>query len=170
MFVDVELPVSMRAALTVPLDVVIDSGQEQRVFVERESGVFEPRKVRTGWHLGDQVEIVEGLKEGESVVFFGNISGRFGEPAQNATECGERTARPASRASESSSESGIAASNGKVKDAACGMTIDKAQSIAEVHTLTRHGVTYYFCSDRCKRKFSEQPDHYLAANPSGHRS
>jgi Cu+-exporting ATPase len=57
-----------------------------------------------------------------------------------------------------------------VKDAACGMAIDPAKAVAAGHTISREGVTYYFCSDRCKRKFSEQPDHYLAANPSGHHS
>ena len=44
------------------------------------------------------------------------------------------------------------------------------KALADGHTITREGVTYYFCSDRCKRKFSEQPEHYLAANPSGPHS
>jgi Cu(I)/Ag(I) efflux system membrane fusion protein len=68
MFVDVELPVTMPAGLTVPADVLIDSGRQQRVFVERSSGVFEPRQVQTGLRFGDRVEIVHGLAEGERVV------------------------------------------------------------------------------------------------------
>ena len=170
MFVDVELPVSMRAALTVPLDAVIDSGQEQRVFVERESGVFEPRKVRTGWHLGDQIEVVDGLKEGERVVSSGTflIDSESRLKAPQATSKGQPSQgvippKP-------SSMSGVAISDGKVKDAACGMMIDKAQAIAKGDTLTRDGVTYYFCSDRCKKKFSEQPEHYAALNASGPHS
>src|SRR4029077_1657700 len=67
MFVDVELPVSGSAGLTVPQDAVIDSGHEQRVFVERSTGVFEPRRVQIGWRSGDRVEIVHGLAEGERV-------------------------------------------------------------------------------------------------------
>ena len=58
----------------------------------------------------------------------------------------------------------------EVKDAACGMMIDKATAIAEGHTLTRDGVAYYFCSDSCKRKFSQKPERYIAANPSGPHS
>jgi membrane fusion protein, copper/silver efflux system len=68
MFVDVELPVTMPANLTVPMDALVDSGREQRVFVERSSGVFEPRQVQTGLRFGDRVEIVNGLAEGERVV------------------------------------------------------------------------------------------------------
>jgi YHS domain-containing protein len=68
------------------------------------------------------------------------------------------------------SNTGTAVSANSVKDAACGMKIDKTKAVAEGHTITRDGVTYYFCSDRCKKKFSEQPEHYLAANPSGPHS
>ena len=70
----------------------------------------------------------------------------------------------------SDTEPGIAVSGGKVKDAACGMIIDKAAAISAGHSLTRDGVTYYFCSDRCKKKFSSQPEHYAALNPTGPRS
>ena len=73
MFVGVELPVSGPAGLTVPQDAVIDSGREQRVFVERSTGVFEPRSVQIGWRSGDRVEIVHGLTEGERVVVEGTF-------------------------------------------------------------------------------------------------
>jgi membrane fusion protein, copper/silver efflux system len=73
MFVDVELKASVPPGLTVPRDAVIDSGRQQRVFVERSDGVFEPREVQTGWHLGDRVEIVHGLEEGERVVAAGTF-------------------------------------------------------------------------------------------------
>jgi Cu(I)/Ag(I) efflux system membrane fusion protein len=73
MFVDVELSATVPAGLTVPQDAVIDSGREQRVFVERSSGVFEPREVETGWRLGERVEIVRGLSEGERVVSAGTF-------------------------------------------------------------------------------------------------
>ena len=170
MFVDLELPISTVAALTVPVDAVIDSGVEQRVFVERATGVFEPREVRTGRHLGDRVEIVAGLNEGESVV----ASGTFLVDSESRLK-GVQTAPKQQPKREiippkPGNGSAVTVSDGKVKDAACGMMIDKANAVAEGHTITREGVTYYFCSDRCKRKFSEQPDHYLAANPSGPHS
>jgi membrane fusion protein, copper/silver efflux system len=73
MFVDVELPMEGPAGVTVPRDAVIDSGHEQRVFVERSAGVFEPRRVQIGWSSGDRVEIVNGLAEGERVVVEGTF-------------------------------------------------------------------------------------------------
>src|SRR5579871_410886 len=73
MFVDVDLPVSGPAGLTVPQDAVLDSGRVQRVFVERSAGVFEPRTVQVGWRSGDQVEILNGLQEGERVVVEGTF-------------------------------------------------------------------------------------------------
>ena len=73
MFVDVELKASAPPGLTVPRDAVLDSGRQQRVFVERSDGVFEPREVETGWHLGGRVEIVHGLREGERVLAAGTF-------------------------------------------------------------------------------------------------
>jgi RND family efflux transporter MFP subunit len=73
MFVDVELPVGGGAGLTVPQDAVIDSGDQQRVFVERSPGVFEPLTVQIGWRSGDRVAIVHGLAEGERVVVEGTF-------------------------------------------------------------------------------------------------
>jgi YHS domain-containing protein len=63
----------------------------------------------------------------------------------------------------------LTAQAGKVKDPACGMMIDRAKAVREGNTLARDGVSYYFCSERCKKNFSAQPEHYLALNPSGHR-
>jgi Cu(I)/Ag(I) efflux system membrane fusion protein len=55
------------------VDALIESGEEQRVFVERSSGAFEPREVQTGWRAGDRVEILQGLAEGERVVSAGTF-------------------------------------------------------------------------------------------------
>ena len=49
------------------------------------------------------------------------------------------------------------------------MMIDRDKAVAEGNSLDRDGVTYYFCSESCKKKFSAQPEHYLALNPSGQR-
>ncbi|HUD65211.1 MAG TPA: efflux RND transporter periplasmic adaptor subunit [Candidatus Sulfotelmatobacter sp.] len=170
MFVDVELPVSEPAGLTVPLDALIDSGREQRVFVERSSGVFEPRQVHVGWRSGDRVEIVDGLKEGERVVTAGTFLVDSESRLRSVQPATKQQAPQEKVAPKSNPQPKLAASFVKVKDAACGMMIDKAKSIAEGNTLTRDGVTYYFCSQSCKRKFAAQPEHYLAANPSGQGS
>ena len=170
MFVDVELPMAQPAGLTVPVDAVIDSGQEQRVYVERSAGMFEPRDVEVGWRFRDRVGIVKGLSEGERVV----SSGTFlvdSESRLKSVQPAPATPKqePQQKVAPKSTTSTAVSAN-SVKDAACGMTIDKTKAIAEGHTITRDGVAYYFCSERCKKKFSEQPDHYLAANPSGPHS
>jgi Cu(I)/Ag(I) efflux system membrane fusion protein len=170
MYVDVELPVTMRAGLTVPQDAVLDSGREQRVFVESSSGVFEPRAVQTGWRSGDRVQIVHGLTEGERVVAAGTFlvdsESRLKSIAQAPpTQAPEQRQNVPAK----STRPGLAASAGNVKDPACGMMIDAAKAAAEGNTFTRDGVTYYFCSQSCKKKFGTQPEHYLALNPAGHR-
>ena len=168
MFVDVELPVSVGAGLAIPVDAVIDSGRQQRVFLEKATGVFEPREVQLGWRFGDRVEIVRGLKEGDRVVSAGTFLVdsesrlKSGQPAPKE-EPKEKIPPPTNRGAGTSVRA-------QVKDAACGMMIDAANATAEGHTVSRAGVTYYFCSDRCKRKFLEHPDHYLALYSSGSRS
>jgi membrane fusion protein, copper/silver efflux system len=171
MYVDVELPVARPAGLTVPQDAVIDSGSQQRVFVERSSGVFEPRLVQTGWRSGGSVEIVQGLAEGERVVAAGTFLVDSESRLKSVTQAssGQEPPQGQSVSAKSSAQPDLAAGAGKVKDAACGMMIDPTKAVAEGNTLTRDGVTYYFCSDRCKKKFSVPAEHYLASNPSGNR-
>jgi len=169
MFVDVELYASVPSGLTVPVDAVIDSGREQRVFVERSAGVFEPREVQVGWRSGDRVQILHGLTEGERVV----SAGTFLVDSESRLKSVQAAPKAQPREEDKpkpNAEAGVAVSSGKVKDAACGMMIDAAKAVAAGNTLTRDGTTYYFCSDRCKKKFTAQPEHYLASNPSGHHS
>jgi len=73
MFVDVEIPITMPPSLSVPSDAVLDTGKRAIVYVDRGNGVFEPRRVKTGWNQGGQVEITDGLTPGEKVVISGNF-------------------------------------------------------------------------------------------------
>lgn len=73
MYVNVELPVSRSSRLTVPSDAVLDAGLSKRVFVQTTEGYFEPREVETGWRLGDRVQVVNGLMEGETVASAGTF-------------------------------------------------------------------------------------------------
>jgi Cu(I)/Ag(I) efflux system membrane fusion protein len=127
MFVDVDLPVAMPAGLTVPLDAVIDTGREQRVFVESSSGVFEPRQVQAGWRFSDRVEIVQGLKEGERVVAAGTFmvdsESRLKSGAQPAKE--ESFEKGAMRSKRGPQLAGCA---GKVNDRACSVALDTVKA------------------------------------------
>jgi len=73
MFVDVELHSRLGRRVTVPVDAVLDSGTQQRVFVARANGVFEPRTVTVGARSGDYVAILGGLHAGELVVTRANF-------------------------------------------------------------------------------------------------
>lgn len=67
MYANVALPTSTGRSLVVPTNALLDSGQEQIVFVAQGDGYFEPRRVKVGQRLDNAVEILDGLKEGESV-------------------------------------------------------------------------------------------------------
>jgi Cu(I)/Ag(I) efflux system membrane fusion protein len=73
MLVDVTLKVNLPEALAVPIDAVIDSGLKKTVFVEKAPGQFEPREVQTGRRLGERVEILKGLADGERIVTSGTF-------------------------------------------------------------------------------------------------
>ncbi|MBZ5496389.1 MAG: efflux RND transporter periplasmic adaptor subunit [Acidobacteriia bacterium] len=140
MFVDIEVPVRLPEAITVPGDALLDTGLHKTVFVARGNGVFEPRRVETGWRLGDNVEIVSGLKPGERVAVSGTFlidsesrmkaaaAGIYGEPAT---------------------------------DPVCGMNVREHKATAAGKTSAHGGRTYYFCSDDCKQKFDKNPEKYI---------
>jgi len=67
MFANVEIATPTSPAVVVPLNALLDSGTEQIVFVSQGDGYFEPRKVKAGRRLGDQVQILEGIRDGEMV-------------------------------------------------------------------------------------------------------
>ncbi len=67
MYANVELQSASRIGLTVPADAVLDSGAQQVIFVAQGEGRFTPRAVEIGTRLGDRIEIIDGLKEGEQV-------------------------------------------------------------------------------------------------------
>jgi len=61
------------AALQVPSTALIRTGAGERVIVALGEGKFAQRTVEAGVEAGDQVEIIDGLTEGETVV----TSGQF---------------------------------------------------------------------------------------------
>jgi Cu(I)/Ag(I) efflux system membrane fusion protein len=73
MLVEVKLEVELAPRLAVPSTAVLYAGKRRLVFVERSSGVFEPRTPELGISSDGLVEIVGGLDEGDRVV----VSGTF---------------------------------------------------------------------------------------------
>ena len=92
MYANVELKVDYGKKLSIPQEAVLDSGTNQTVFVAREGGYFEPRKVTLGPRVDGRQIVLEGLKAGEQVVTSANFlidsesqlksaTGGMGEPA-----------------------------------------------------------------------------------------
>ena len=73
MYAQVDLEVEPVDALAVPAEAVVDTGDFQYVFVAREGGRFEPRRIKVGARTGDRVQLLEGVAEGETVVTSGNF-------------------------------------------------------------------------------------------------
>jgi len=147
MLVDVEFPVRLQPAVTVPLDALVDSGASARVYVEHGEGVFEPREVETGWRFGDRVEIRHGVQPGERVVvaatFLVDSESRLKAPA---ARMGDTPAVVPTRMAAASA----------VKDPNCGMAVDPAKAAASGNSLAYRGTTYYFCSAQCKMAFQNK--------------
>ena len=70
---DVTFSLPGAASLVVPRDAVADTGAARYVFVDAGGGRFEPRRVRTGVLSGEDLEVTEGLREGERVVARGSF-------------------------------------------------------------------------------------------------
>lgn len=67
-YVNVSIKIDLGEALTVPKSALIDTGARRVVFVVHEGRHFQSRDVKTGSETGDDVVILEGIKEGEIVV------------------------------------------------------------------------------------------------------
>jgi len=71
MFVNALIKVPLAEGIAVPVTAVMDSGRRQVVWVEREPGRFESRNVVVGDRIGDRIQILSGLTQGEKVVISG---------------------------------------------------------------------------------------------------
>ncbi|AVP97236.1 HlyD family secretion protein [Ahniella affigens] len=60
-------------SIVVPRSAILDSGTRQIALVEVGPGRFEPREVRLGARSGDRVAVLDGLRDGETVVTYGNF-------------------------------------------------------------------------------------------------
>lgn len=139
MFVDVELPVHYPASITIPSTAVLDTGLKKVVFVDTGDGYLQPRRIETGWRMGDRVEVTKGLMEGESIV----VSGNFLVDSESRLK-----------------EAVLGLREDAVEDPVCGMQIDPAK--AGDQKSNYGGTTYYFCSDDCKQKFDRNPEKFVA--------
>jgi multidrug efflux pump subunit AcrA (membrane-fusion protein) len=73
MFADVQLKINYGEQIAVPQEAIMDSGEKQYVFVVHDGGVFEPRVIKMGAKLEDNVVVLSGLSAGEIIVISGNF-------------------------------------------------------------------------------------------------
>jgi Cu(I)/Ag(I) efflux system membrane fusion protein len=73
MYGSVSLSLPATTGLMVPAEAVVDTGELHYLFVAQPGGHFEPRQVRLGARLGEKVEVLSGVTEGEAVVSTGNF-------------------------------------------------------------------------------------------------
>jgi Cu(I)/Ag(I) efflux system membrane fusion protein len=71
MFVNALIRIPLTEGIAVPVTAVMDSGKRQVVWVEREPGKFESRNVVVGERIGDRIQILSGLTQGDKVVISG---------------------------------------------------------------------------------------------------
>jgi RND family efflux transporter MFP subunit len=145
MFVDVEIPITMKPSLHVSADAVIDSGTRKIVYVDAGDTSFEPRLVETGWRLGRRIEITGGLMPGEKVV----VSGNFLIDSESRMKTAAGGVMPAMS-----------------KDPVCGMFVNEEYARLTGKTATLGDETYYFCMDECRDTFTEEPEKYAQQKES----
>jgi len=68
MFAEATLLARTHSGILLPMTAVIQSGFSSRAFVETKPWHFAPRTLKLGAQVGDQVEVLSGLKAGERVV------------------------------------------------------------------------------------------------------
>ena len=145
MFVDVEIPLTMKPSLHVPADAVIDSGTRKIVYVDTGNSTFEPRPVETGWRLGRRAEITEGLMPGEKVV----VSGNFLIDSESRMKTAAGSIVPAMS-----------------RDPVCGMFVNEEYARLTGKTAAYGETTYYFCMDECRDSFAKEPEKYARPDES----
>jgi len=159
MFVDVEFRTPAPAGISIPAQAVLDSGLQKIVYVETSDGVFEPRPVELGTPFGNRVAVKRGLGEGDRVVTSGNFlidsESRMKPGAlQTVNEKHDAAAPHGSKAIDEMS---------MTQDPVCGMSLDRSKAVAAGHSETYRTETFVFCSDKCQRKFQQDPAKYSDA-------
>jgi len=155
MFVDVEFRTPAPAGISVPAQAVLDSGMQKIVYVETSDGVFEPRPVELGTSFGSRVAVRHGLAEGDRVVTSGNFlidSESRMKPAVLQT-VNEKHDAAAPRGTELHEMA-------MILDPVCGMSVDRKKAMAARHSENYRNEAFVFCSDKCQRKFHEDPARY----------
>ena len=134
------------------MNAVLDTGLKKAVFVARGQGVFDPREVKTGWRLGNRVEILQGLSAGERIA----LSGTFLLDSESRME---------------QAAAGMSGSLAKDPVSGLDVSIRKAEKAGLKSTYQQK--IYYFASGENRARFNQNPSAYadklsdVSGGPSG---
>ena len=73
MYATAMIDVDLGEGIAIPEDAIIDTGERKIVFVAHDGGHFEPRDIEVGISLDGLVQVLTGLKEGESIAQTGQF-------------------------------------------------------------------------------------------------
>jgi Cu(I)/Ag(I) efflux system membrane fusion protein len=71
MFVNATIRINLPETIVVPITALLSTGTRQVVWVQKDPGIFEPRLVKIGERSNEYVQILDGIKEGETIVSSG---------------------------------------------------------------------------------------------------
>ncbi len=158
MFVDLEFSAKAPPGLAIPQDAVIDSGLQKIVYAEISDGVFEPRHVILGTAYGNFVTVTSGLAAGEKVV----TSGNFLIDSESKMRSSALISPAAIKDVQLSSGQHAVA----LRDPVCGMELDPNRASSAGHAEKYQGEVFQFCSDKCQKKFQQDPAKYAGVKVS----
>jgi membrane fusion protein, copper/silver efflux system len=158
MFVDLEFSAKAPPGLAIPQDAVIDSGLQKIVYVEASDGVFEPRAVILGTAYGDFVTVTNGLAAGEKVVTSGNFLIDSESKMRSTALISPSVIKDAHL---SSGQHSVA-----LRDPVCGMQLVPNRGSSAGHSEKYQGEVFQFCSDKCQKKFQQDPAKYAGVKVS----
>ena len=73
MYAEIKIKVTLGSRLAVPFNAVVNTGTRKLVFVDKGEEGLEPREIKTGFEGGDHIEILSGIRAGETVVTSANF-------------------------------------------------------------------------------------------------
>ncbi|MHB0954949.1 MAG: efflux RND transporter periplasmic adaptor subunit [Pirellulaceae bacterium] len=159
-------------ALTVPRDAVLMVGDHGILYVETEPGRFEIRHVVLGPSSGDQIAILEGVKEGERVARSGNflIDSQMqlvGNPSlidptkalpRATLEDDDTSAKVLMALAELPAEDRALAEEQQI----CPVTKLRLGSMGAPLKVALNGRSVFICCEGCRGRLLEKPAEYLA--------
>src|SRR6266478_3355467 len=126
--------------------------------LEASEGVFEPRPVILGTAYGNFVTVTSSLAAGEKVVTSGNFLIDSESKMRSTTLISPSVIKDAHL---SSGQHAVA-----LRDPVCGMQLDTKQGSSAGHSEKYHGEVFQFCSDKCQKKFQQDPAKYAGVKVS----